>query len=415
MESTFISKDWTPRNNIITVIGVGGGGGNAVEHMHNQGVENVDFAICNTDMQALEAKDIPIKIQLGKLLTNGLGAGMDAVVGRKAAEESVEDIKKLFEGKIKMAFITCGMGGGTGTGAAPVVAAVAKKANMLTVGVVTLPFRDEGDDALYRAIEGIKELSHNVDSLLIIDNQKLYELYGDMNIFSGFAKADDVLCTAVRSIADVITKNGILNTDFNDVKKVMQNSGVALMGIGVGKGADRVDQAVNQALSSPLLNKLDLETAKNAIVNITTSPKEEEGITLDEMSRLMGMIQSQTGNSMTIKRGLVKDESMGDSISVTIIATGFEMSQLPTIARNRKNVIEVTFTEDASKYRKTGAPLCPEDEHIIRKAHVESIPSLLTGDPEKFALLNEESAFVRREKIISQQKAKQQNNTQEDE
>lgn len=400
----FIPTNWAKRSNIITVVGVGGGGGNAVAYMQAQGIENVDFAICNTDLQALESKDNAIsKIQLGKLLTKGLGAGMDSITGRKAAEESSEEIARLFEGKIEMAFITCGMGGGTGTGAAPVVASIAKKAGKLTVGVVTLPFRDEGEDALDRAIEGINELSHYVDSLLIIDNQKLYELYGDMNIFTGFCKANEVLCTAVKSIADVITKSGHINTDFADVKRVMQNSGVALMGIGSGAGKDRVETAVNQAISSPLLNKLDVE-AKNAIVNITTSSKEPDGISFGELSTLMNLIHEKTGENVSIKRGIVYDDSMGDAISVTIIATGFEMAQLPTMTRNRKNVIEVTFDQDSVKYRKFGVPLCPEeDSHIIRKSHIEGKPSLLTSDPEEITILSEEPAFKRRPLLLGEQ------------
>ncbi len=404
MDGNFIPTNWEKRSNIIIVIGAGGGGGNAVAYMQSQGIDKVDFAICNTDLQALETIDVPFKVQLGKILTKGLGAGMDSIVGRKAAEESMEEISHLFDGKIEMAFITCGMGGGTGTGAAPVIASAAKKAGKLTVGVVTLPFRDEGEDALYRAIEGVGELSRHVDSLLIIDNQKLYELYGDMNVFGGFHKADEVLCTAVKSIADVITRSGHINADFNDVKRVMQNSGVALMGMGTGSGPDRVEQAVEEAISSPLLNKLDLSTAKRAIVNITTSSDEKDGITLDELSRIMGLIQAKTGEGMDIKRGLVKDDSMGDRISVTIIATGFEMSQIPTITHNRKNVIQVTFDDDKAKSAKAGTPLCPDEEmHVVRKLHVEGVPSLLADDPARIAILNEEPAFQRREKIISTQ------------
>lgn len=406
----FIPTNWPKRSNIITVVGVGGGGGNAVAYMLTQGIEKVDFAICNTDVQALESKDNSItKIQIGKLLTKGLGAGMDALTGRKAAEESAEEIARLFEGKIEMAFITCGMGGGTGTGAAPVVASIAKKAGKLTVGVVTLPFRDEGEDALDRAIEGINELSHYVDSLLIIDNQKLYELYGDMNIFAGFCKANEVLCTAVKSIADVITKSGHINADFADVKKVMQNSGVALMGIGTGTGKGRIEEAVNQAISSPLLNKLDVE-AKNAIVNITTSSKEPDGISFGELSTLMGLIHEKTGENVAIKRGIVYDDSMGDSISVTIIATGFEMTQIPTMTRNKKNVIEVVFDNDPSRFRKFGIPLCPdEDIHIVRKSHIEGKPSLLTSDPEEIIRLSEEPAFTRRPKLLGEQETDNQN------
>lgn len=405
-----IPTNWEKRSgNIIKVIGVGGGGSNAVSYMHSTGVSNVDFVICNTDIQALESSDVDDKLQIGDILTKGLGAGTDAMQGRKAAEESIEKIDELFKGSVEMVFITCGMGGGTGTGAAPVVAAQAKKAGKLTVGVVTLPFRDEGDDALDRAIEGIKEMSHQVDSLLIIDNKKLYELYGDLDVFTAFHKADEVLCTAVQSIADVITKCGQINADFADVSKVMRNGGMALMGMGVGEGENRVGEAVEKALKSPLLNEMDLTTAKRAIVNITTSTEPEKTLTMSELSQIMDSISSATGNNISFKRGIVRDPNIGDKISVTIIVTGLEMSQLPSITRNKKNIIEVKMGKGCSIYEKSGVPLQPEEDlHINSKLVVDGIPSLITDSLEQQAELLEEPAYWRREKMIKSKMAENQ-------
>ncbi len=415
MEEDFIPKGWQRRANIITVVGAGGGGGNAVSYMFNNGIEDVDFAICNTDVQALEMSKVPVKIQLGEILTKGLGAGTDAMVGRKAAQESIENIEKLFSSSTEMVFVTCGMGGGTGTGAAPVIAEAARKKGLLTVGVVTIPFRDEGEEALYRAVEGIKELHRQVDSILIIDNQKLYELYGDLDVFSAFHKADEVLCTAVKSISDIITKGGHINADFADVRKIMQNSGVSLMGIGTASGPNRVEEAVNQALCSPLLQELDLSTAKNALVNITSSsPESGKAASMSELSQIMDLIKSRTGNTVNFKRGIVRDESMGDSISVTLIATGFEMTQLPVIEIRKKNIIEVKYDDSASKKRKRGVPLCPEEtENITSKRRVAGKPSLIVGQPEEIAALESEPAFYRRERIINLQKAEKEKEKEE--
>jgi len=405
-----IPTDWNKRmGNIIKVIGVGGGGSNAVSYMHSIGVSNVDFVICNTDIQALDASDVPEKLQIGEILTKGLGAGTDAVTGRKAAEESIEKIDDLFKGSVEMVFITCGMGGGTGTGAAPVIAAQAKKAGKLTVGVVTLPFRDEGDDALARAIEGIKEMSHQVDSLLIIDNKKLYDLYGNLDIFTAFNKADEVLCTAVRSIADVITRCGQINADFADVSKVMRNGGMALMGMGIGEGANRVNEAVEKALHSPLLNETKLTTAKKAIVNITTSADPSQTITMTELSQIMESIKAATGNNISFKRGIVKDETIGDKLSITIIVTGLEISQLPVITRDKRNVIEVKMAMGSSNFKKCGVPLQPEEDlHINSKLVVDGIPSLVTDDIDRQIELADEPAYKRRETMIKQKMAETQ-------
>ena len=409
MEEDFIPKNWEKKANIITVVGAGGGGSNAVSYMFSQGIDDVDFAICNTDRQALDMSKVPVKLQLGEILTKGLGAGTDAVIGKKAAQESLEEIEKLFSGSTEMAFVTCGMGGGTGTGAAPVIAEVARKKGLLTVGVVTVPFRDEGEEALYRAVEGIKELHRQVDSILIIDNQKLYQLYDDMDVFSAFHKADEVLCTAVKSIAEIITKGGHINADFADVRKIMQNSGVSLMGIGTASGPNRVEEAVEQALCSPLLQELDLSTAKNALVNITTSSVAGEAVTMAELSKIMDLIKSRTGQTVNFKRGIVRDDSMGDSVSVTLIATGFEMTQLPVIEVKKKN--EVKYGDSVSKNKKSGVPLYPEEEsNISSKRRFEGKPSLIVSAPEEITELENEPAFYRRERLINLQKAEKEQN-----
>ena len=303
-----------------------------------------------------------------------------------------------------MVFVTCGMGGGTGTGAAPLVAKTAKEQGKLTVGVVTVPFRDEGKEALYRAVEGIKELSKHVDSILVIDNQKLYQLYGKMNIFTAFNKADEVLATAVKSIAEIITSSGYINVDFADVKKVMKNSGVAIMGIGEAEGQDRATKAVEQALNSPLLNDLNLRSVKNALINITASSDEEHGISMEELSQIMDFTSQYTGATINFKRGIVFDETMGDKISVTIIATGFEMWQLPVIDENeinRSNRIDVKYVKDLFRTRKKGRPIAPDNGKLLNKQRVTGIPALIVEDVRLIKELEEEPACVRRERMLN--------------
>lgn len=404
MDADLIPTSWEKRGNIITVVGVGGGGNNAVSYMYKLGLKDVDFVVCNTDTQALQKSPVPAKLQIGPILTKGLGAGTDYTVGRQAAEESIEEIGKLFEGDTQMVFVTCGMGGGTGTGAAPLVARTAKELGKLTVGVVTVPFRDEGKEALYRAVEGIKELSKHVDSILVIDNQKLYQLYGKMNIFTAFNKADEVLATAVKSIAEIITSSGYINVDFADVKKVMKNSGVAIMGIGEAEGQDRATKAVEQALSSPLLNDLNLRSVKNALINITASSDDEHGISMEELSQIMDFTTLYTGATINFKRGIVFDETMGDKISVTIIATGFEMWQLPVIDEseiNRGNRIDVKYVKDLFRSRKKGRPIAPDNGKMLNKRRVTGIPALIVEDVRLIKELEEEPACVRRERTLN--------------
>ena len=402
INESFIPKNWEERANIITVIGVGGAGSNAVNYMQEQGIKDVNYVICNTDSQALKASSVSHKVQLG---IKGLGAGTDASVGRKAAEMSTDAIAEIFEGPIEMAFITCGMGGGTGTGASPVIAEAARNANKLTVGVVTLPFRDEGEEALERAVDGIRELNNQVDSILISDNQKLYDIYPDLDIFSAFHKADEVLCTAVKSIAEIITKSGLINTDFADVSRVMTNSGVAMMGMGRAKGENRAIEAVEAALNSPLLHNLDLSTARNALVNITCSSEKNKAVDSEELRQIMEEVRARIGSTGVFKRGLVQDDTMGDEVSVTVIATGFAMTQLPVLAQRRKNVITVTANSASPRH---GTPIYPdEDFRVNRKLAFDDIPSLIVDSQEELNLLSEEPAYNRRERLITAQKTEQ--------
>ena len=318
--------DWVATNSTIKVIGVGGGGCNAVNYMYNQKIEGCTFIVCNTDSQALEKCDVPIKIQLGE----GLGAGTNPTEGRNAALNSQDEIaEKVIDSNTDMLFITAGMGGGTGTGAAPVIAAMAKKKGILTVGVVTIPFRNQGNETMSKAIDGINELEKNVDSLLIIDNEKLFDFYGDLLLQDAFPKADEVLATAVRGITEIIKKRGYINVDFKDVKTMMKNSGMALMGCGTGTGENRIEDAVRLALESPLLNDFDLTTAKNVLVNITVG-KNENGMTMSELAHVSELIKEYTGKANNFKNGIVyeEDPEFGDRVNITVIATGFKMSML---------------------------------------------------------------------------------------
>ena len=312
--------NWISPDSIIKVIGVGGGGCNAVNYMYSQNIEGCTFIVCNTDAQALNKCDVPIKIQLGE----GLGAGTNPTEGRNAALNSQDEIaEKVLDDKTEMLFITAGMGGGTGTGAAPVIAAMAKKKGILTVGVVTIPFRNQGPEAMSKALDGITELEKNVDSLLIIDNEKLFEVHGDLLIQEAFPKADEVLATAVRGITEIIKKKGYVNVDFRDVKTMMKNSGYALMGCGSGTGENRIEDAVKNALESPLLNDFDLKTAKSVLINVTVG-NNENGLTMAQYGKITDLIQNYTGNANNFKSGIVfdDDKDFGDRVNITVIVTG---------------------------------------------------------------------------------------------
>jgi cell division protein FtsZ len=318
---------------MIKVIGVGGGGCNAVNYMYRQKVQGCSFIVCNTDRQALDESPVPVKVHIGR---NALGAGTDPVKGRNAAIEAEELIKKVVLGEeTQMLFITAGMGGGTGTGAAPQIAKYAKDKGILTVAVVTIPFENEGSMAMSRAIDGIHELVKNVDSLLIINNEKLYDFFGDHLIQDAFPKADEVLATAVQGITEIISKPGYINVDFEDIKTMMANSGMALMGCGTGTGENRIEDAVIGALQSPLLNDFDLKTAKSLLVNITCG-KNEKGLTMDDLAAINAKIDEYTGKVNKFKTGLVweTDPSVGDQVKITAIATGFRVNDLSRITKN---------------------------------------------------------------------------------
>lgn len=309
------------KSSIIKVIGVGGGGGNAVNHMHDQGIKGVDFIICNTDVQALEASAITNKIQLGASLTQGLGAGANPEVGKKAAMEAIEDIIEMLGVNTKMLFITAGMGGGTGTGAAPIIAKTAKEMDILTVGIVTTPFNFEGKRRKTFADEGLENLKRSVDCLLIISNDKIKEMYGNLALREAFGHANNILTTAAKGIAEIITHPGYINVDFEDVKTVMKSSGVALMGSAMAEGPERAINAVKAALASPLLNDNQILGAKNILLNITSGSQE---VLMEELEQISSYIQNESGLTAEMIFGTSFDESIGDKISVTLIATGFD-------------------------------------------------------------------------------------------
>jgi len=327
------------QSSIIKVIGVGGGGSNAVNHMFKQGIEGVDFIVCNTDSQALDISPVPVKVQIGASLTEGRGAGSIPAVGKNAAIENIDQIKAMLENNTKMLFITAGMGGGTGTGAAPVIAATAKEMGILTVAIVTIPFLFEGRKRRLQAEEGLRELRKNVDTLLVICNDKLRELYGNLCLSEAFGNADNILTTAAKGIAEIITVPGYINVDFEDVKTVMKNSGVAIMGSGFAEGENRAIHAVDMALSSPLLNDNQIKGASNILLYISSGTEE---IKMDEVSEITEFIQKESGSTAEIIWGNGTDESLGNMIGVTLIATGFDSSEsfeyTPVVKQKEKNV-----------------------------------------------------------------------------
>ena len=313
---------------IIKVIGVGGGGGNAVNHMYNEGIHDVTFVVCNTDNKALLDSPVPNKIQLGK---EGLGAGNRPEKARIATEESIEEIKNMFSDGTKMAFITAGMGGGTGTGAAPIIAKVAKDMGILTVGIVTIPFRWEGNKKIDQALDGVEEISRNVDALLVINNERLRELYQELAVTNAFAKADDTLCNAARSIAEIITEHGIINLDFNEVKTVLKDGGVAIMSSGFGEGEGRVTKAINDALNSPLLNNNDIYHSKKILLRISFCGDTAEGsstLMMEEMNEVHEFMDKIKVEDVETKWGLSVDPSLGNKVKVTILATGFGVQDI---------------------------------------------------------------------------------------
>ena len=330
------------RSSQIKVIGVGGGGSNAVNHMYKKGIQDVNFVVCNTDAQALHNSPVAVKLQLGDVLTEGRGAGSKSEIGRQAAEESIDRIKEVLSSNTNMVFITAGMGGGTGTGAAPVIASTAKEMGILTVAIVTIPFRFEGPERINQAIEGINQLKDHVDSLLVINNEKLREIYGNLTVSKSFEQADDVLAIAAKGIAEIITVHGYINVDFADVQTVMNNSGVAIMGSATATGEERAKKAIEQALTSPLLNNNDIEGARSVLLNITSGSME---ITMDEVSEITDYVVSATSRDTTLIWGIGSDESLGEDISVTIIATGFRMNSIPEVYVGRKQKHKVPLRD----------------------------------------------------------------------
>jgi cell division protein FtsZ len=336
------------RSSIIKVLGIGGGGNNAVNNMFEKGIRDVNFIVCNTDHQALAKSQVPIKVQIGEALTEGRGAGSKPEIGRQAAIENIDDVMEALSGNTKMVFITTGMGGGTGTGATPVIAKACKEAGLLTIAVVTIPFKSEGKVRIMQAIDGVTELKDHVDSLLVINNEKLREIYGNQPVSTAFAKADDILTTAVKGIAEIITVTGYINVDFADVETVMKNSGVAIMGMGKASGENRAVKAIEDALASPLLNSNDITGASSILINISSGSGEHE-ITMDELGEITDYMYDVASDDALIIRGLSKDENLNEEISVTVIATGFESNSIfqPYKKKDKKEKVELLTTGNA--------------------------------------------------------------------
>ncbi|MEQ5792631.1 cell division protein FtsZ [Muricauda sp. NFXS6] len=359
------------KSNVIKVIGVGGGGSNAINHMFQAGINGVDFVICNTDAQALQNSSVPNKIQLGVSLTEGLGAGANPDVGEQAALESMEDLKAMLDNNTKMAFITAGMGGGTGTGAAPVLAKLAKEMDVLTVGIVTMPFQFEGAMRNKQAQIGIEKLRANVDSLIVINNNKLREVYGNLGFKAGFSKADEVLATAARGIAEVITHHYTQNIDLRDAKTVLSNSGTAIMGSAAASGSARATEAIMKALDSPLLNDNKINGAKNVLLLIVSGSQE---ITIDEIGEINDHIQIEAGHGANIIMGVGEDESLGEAIAVTVIATGFNVDQQDNIVNTESKKVFYTLEDEQTAEQ----DLTPETTSV-QEVKVEKTP---TPEPE---------------------------------
>ena len=317
----------TEEQKIIKVIGVGGGGGNAVKNMYRTGIQDVSFVLCNTDNQALAKSEIPVKLQIGRNTTKGLGAGNDPEVARQAAEENIEDIRQQFQDGTEMVFITAGMGGGTGTGAAPVVARVAKESGVLTVGVVTIPFKFELRPKIVQALKGVDAISKHVDALLVINNERIFDIYQNCNITDAFHRVDDTLTIAVKSISEIITTEGTINLDFRDVSKVLRNGGVAIMSYGLGRGENRLAVAIENALHSPLLNDNDIYNSKKILFNIYDSPKHP--LMVEEMEEISRFTDRFLSKDIEVIWGLATDETLDEDVKITILATGFGVSNIP--------------------------------------------------------------------------------------
>lgn len=402
--------------NIIKVIGVGGGGGNAVSHMYKEGIHDVTFVLCNTDNQALKRSDVPMKITLGREVTQGLGAGNKPEKAMMAAEESLDDLRRMLSDNTKMVFITAGMGGGTGTGAAPVIARIAKDMGILTVGIVTIPFVFEGERKIIQALNGVEEISKNVDALLVINNERLREIYADLTVTNAFGKADDTLTVAAKSIAEIITLPGIINLDFADVNTTMKDGGVALMSNGYGSGENRVRIAIEDALNSPLLNNNDIFDAKKILFNVSFSGDSE--LLMEEMNDVHDFM-SRFGREIEVIWGTAIDDTLEDRVKMTILATGFGMSDIPEIAEKRRK--DSFYMSEEDKRREDEQIKKEEQERELIKKYYgssgqkmgrssRSKPVVLSfdemDDDTLIAILEDNPAYNRDPKLVARVRAK---------
>ncbi len=382
------------KSSIIKVIGVGGGGSNAVNYMFNQDIEGVNFIICNTDAQALSLSKVPNKVQLGPMLTQGLGAGANPDIGRQATEESLEEIRRILEVNTKMAFITAGMGGGTGTGGAPILAKICKDLGILTVGIVTTPFAYEGKKRFAQAEEGIEKLKDYVDTLLVISNDKMRHQYGNLTMRAAFSKADNVLATAAKCITDVINSTGQINVDFADVCTVMRNGGVAILGSAAAEGENRAQKAIQDAINSPLLNDNDIRGAKWILININSAEGEHE-FTMDEVDVIQNHLLSQAGEHTNVIMGLGYDNTLGEKIGITLIATGFDHKDPFAQTEVKKEAVKeekIILTLDGQQVNKQEAPLpvveekdpmAPSIVEVIENKNILEVVPATPGKPEK--------------------------------
>ena len=391
------------QNSIIKVIGVGGGGGNAVNNMFEKGIEGVDFIVCNTDLQALKNSDVPSKIRLGANQTEGLGAGANPEVGKKAAIESLEELRSSLNDTTRMLFVTAGMGGGTGTGAAPVIAATAKEMGILTVGIVTTPFKFEGPKRSQQAVSGIKELQDNVDTLIVIDNNNLHKILGsNVTMKKAFEEADQVLCNAAKGIAEIITTEGYINVDFADVCTIMRDGGKALMGTAVSEGEGRALEAVEAAINSPLLDNLGVHGARGIVVNITAS---EESLRMDETTQIVEHVQAEAGNEANIIYGIVYDDNMGEKIRVTVIATRYDDNQVSNYVENTNHQTKKAAPQ--LEVEKEELPQVRRAElrrlnHNEREERLKKLNSKVYDihDPESLSGLETVPAYMRKKRVL---------------
>ncbi|MDH6312879.1 cell division protein FtsZ [Parabacteroides sp. PFB2-10] len=412
-EDTLLEFDYESGNPIIIkVIGVGGGGGNAVSHMYEEGIHDVSFVLCNTDRQALDRSNVPDKIILGKKITQGLGAGNKPERARLAAEESADELRNMLTDGTKMVFITAGMGGGTGTGAAPVIAQVARDMGLLTVGIVTIPFLFEGEKKIIQALNGVEEIAKSVDALLVINNEKLRDIYADLTVMNAFRRADDTLTTAAKSIAEIITMPGIINLDFADVKTTMKDGGVALMSNGFGEGDERVRLALEDALNSPLLGNKNVKNAKRVLLNVYFSQDNE--LLMEEMTYIHEFM-AEANRYVEVIWGTAIDNTLGNKVKITILATGFTMEDIPQIAEKRmREAEEETGSQEdrLAKEREERELIAkyygPDAKggKLIQRAHIVVLTDNELDNDAMISLLEDKPPYNRDAKLVAQLRAK---------